>query len=73
MAALTIGTHMDKAVMTPMTAMTYQSRMSSGERWGRLRRIGNSRCCFPSARNATFKSLFQQYIFAACEAAFTFA
>lgn len=38
---LSIGTQIDKAVIIAITPIAYQSRMSSGERFGRLRlRIG---------------------------------
>ena len=35
-ALLSIGTHIDKAVITAITPIAYQPRMSSGERCGRL-------------------------------------
>jgi hypothetical protein len=62
---LSMGTHIDKAVITAITPITYQSRMSSGERFGRLRlRIGTPFVDFPHAQNSGTNLLFR-FIFLA--------
>jgi len=54
LALLRIGTHIDRAVITAITPIAYQSRMSSGDRSGRLRlRIGHPLVDIPHAQNSS--------------------
>jgi hypothetical protein len=65
LALLSIGTQVDSAVMTAITPIAYQSRMSSAERrGGRLRlRMRHPLVDFPHAQNSDRKPSFRIMFF----------
>jgi hypothetical protein len=62
-ALLSMGTHIDKAVITAITPIAYQSRMSSGERCRRLRlRIGHPLVDIPARAKLEHNHRVPNYI-----------